>query len=76
MKNKKEYTSPTITAVDLDSKQAIVQVCMTGGIYGETGGLGWYCILPGDAFLACGKTPKLGEVSLTAGDIDNDEAPS
>ncbi|MDD4203450.1 MAG: hypothetical protein PHQ52_08290, partial [Candidatus Omnitrophica bacterium] len=35
---KNKYTNPKIVAVDLESSQAILQVCMVGGEYLDLGG--------------------------------------
>lgn len=41
---KKSYIKPKIKAIELDNKQAILQVCKTGGQYWGAGSKCWYLI--------------------------------
>ncbi|MDD4202501.1 MAG: hypothetical protein PHQ52_03450 [Candidatus Omnitrophica bacterium] len=60
MKNNKKYKKPKISAVELDAKQAILQVCKVEGLYMkfvEFAGIGSVCVQTGTGF-ACDVSVK------------------
>ncbi|MDD4202023.1 MAG: hypothetical protein PHQ52_00970 [Candidatus Omnitrophica bacterium] len=55
---KKKYVSPKLKAVELDCKQAMLQVCKAGGGYFWTSPIGW-CIQTGTS-MSCPVGGKAG----------------
>jgi hypothetical protein len=44
MKNNKKYISPRIKVVEVKSEQALLQVCIVGGIYNAATSPLFYCV--------------------------------
>ncbi|MDD4202290.1 MAG: hypothetical protein PHQ52_02360 [Candidatus Omnitrophica bacterium] len=61
----KKYCTPRIASVELDGRQAVLQVCKIGGVYFD---VGYHACFAGNttgAGFACTVTPKGGEGSPT-----------
>ncbi|MDD4202048.1 MAG: hypothetical protein PHQ52_01105 [Candidatus Omnitrophica bacterium] len=74
----KKYTPPKTKAIVLDQKQAIVQVCMIGGLYllPGTGSL-FECASSGSQGSLCENTPKGGDgEALPVGNLTTASAAS
>ena len=61
----KKYIEPKIKAVELDPDQAILQVCMVGGVY-LSDNVTDVCMATGGLYSAtCNMTPKGATTSIT-----------
>ncbi|MDD4201879.1 MAG: hypothetical protein PHQ52_00235 [Candidatus Omnitrophica bacterium] len=56
----KQYTAPKINSIELDQKQALLQVCKVGGLYVSRSISAWCGQFSGDGPL-CNFTPKGGD---------------
>ncbi|MDD4203410.1 MAG: hypothetical protein PHQ52_08090 [Candidatus Omnitrophica bacterium] len=74
----KRYVKPKTTKVVLDQKQAILQVCKSGGIYLRITGSPMTCIGPTttDPQEVCNTTPKGGAGTYASGNTDFSQRPS
>ena len=73
----KKYVTPSIRIVKLDAKQAILAVCMQGGVYLFTEPVSLLkCASTGPVPGVCAQTPKGGTVSVSGDGSSSGAAPS